>query len=61
MTSDAAASLLLALGVHMTAVRKILGHTDIRTTTNVYGHVYDAEKKDAADRMSTLLTAAAPE
>jgi integrase len=55
-----AASLLLALGVPMTAVRNILGHTDIRTTINIYGHVYDTDKKDAAGRMNTLLTAVAP-
>jgi integrase len=56
-----AASLLLALGVSINGVRKILGHTDIRTTMNVYGHLYDAEKKDAAQRMDTLLLSVAPE
>jgi integrase len=55
-----AASLLLALGVPIHVVQKILGHTDIRTTMNIYGHLYDAEKKDAANRMDTLLLPVAP-
>lgn len=50
-----AASLLLGQKVSMKAVQKILGHADIRTTMNIYGHLYEEERKDAASKMDAVL------
>ena len=47
----ACASLLAHLGVPVRVAMEVLGHTDIRTTQNIYTHVLDASKRDAADVM----------
>jgi len=49
-------SLLGAQGVQPKVIAEIVGHSDIRLTQNVYQHVYDEAKHDAADRMDKLLT-----
>jgi integrase len=35
-------------------VSDILGHTDIKTTANIYGHTGDNQKRDAAERIAGL-------
>ena len=50
-----AASFLAAQGVSITVAKEILGHSDIRLTANVYTHVLDAAKRDAADAMDRLF------
>jgi hypothetical protein len=32
-----------------------LGHSDIRVTTNLYGHVFEEAKQEAAATMDALL------
>ncbi len=56
-----AATLLLAMGLSMNAVSKILGHSDIRTTMNIYGGVLSEEKRNAANLMDGLFLPVAPE
>ena len=53
-----AATLLIAQGVHPRTVMEILGHSQISTTMNVYGHVLPETMKDAAARMDSLFTPA---
>ncbi|OUC52468.1 hypothetical protein B7939_00655 [Eggerthia catenaformis] len=43
------AALLINKGVNIYTVSQILGHTDIRTTTNTYGHLYDSIRKEITD------------
>lgn len=50
-----AASLLLAQGVPVKMVSEILGHSGSRITLDVYGHVFDQTRQQAADRMDELL------
>jgi integrase len=50
-----AASLLLAQGVALEVVSRILGHSDIRVTANIYGHVYDFRMRQAANLMDDVL------
>lgn len=50
-----AASFLAAQGVPITVAKDILGHSDIRLTANIYTHVLDAAKRDAADAMDRLF------
>lgn len=50
-----AATLLLAEGVHARVVMELLGHSQMRTTTDIYSHVLPALAKDAADRMNAVL------
>jgi integrase len=55
-------SLLGAQGVPLKVIAEIVGHSDIRLTLNVYQHVYQEAKKEAAGKMDELLAkASAPE
>ena len=50
-----AATLLLSAGVHPRVVMELLGHSQMRTTTDTYQHVMPALAKEAADRMGETL------
>lgn len=50
-----AASFLAAQGVPITVAKDILGHSDIRLTANIYTHVLDAAKEEAADALDRLF------
>lgn len=50
-----AASLMAARGVPARLAMEILGHSDIRLTLNVYTHVLDESKRQAADAMDRLF------
>jgi integrase len=50
-----AATLLLSEGVHPRVVMEVLGHAQMRTTTDTYSHVMPALGCDAADRMGSAL------
>jgi len=50
-----AASLLLAQGVPLKVVSEVLGHSSIRVTADVYSHLIDDAKTEAADAMATAL------
>jgi site-specific recombinase XerD len=49
-----AGTLLLEQGVHVRAIQRILGHSDVRTT-EAYTHVGDQVTRDAAARMGAAL------
>jgi integrase len=55
-----AASLLHAQGVSFKAIQELLGHSDIRTTMNLYAHLYPEIKNEVADQMDAILTPVAP-
>ena len=44
----------LEQGVHVRAIQRILGHSDVRTT-EAYTHVGDEVTRDAARRMGAAL------
>jgi integrase len=50
-----AATLLLTAGVHPRVVMELLGHSQMRTTMDIYSHVMPALAREAADRMGALL------
>ncbi len=50
------ASLLLDNGYDLKRVSEWLGHSDIGTTANIYGHLSFENKKGTLDAMSNLLT-----
>jgi len=50
-----AASLMLAQGVKLQVVSEVLGHSSIRMTADVYGHVLAPDRQAAADAMGALL------
>jgi len=52
----AAITLLGAQGVPLKVIAEIVGHSDIRLTQNVYQHVFQPAKREAADKMNDLLT-----
>jgi len=50
-----AASLMLAQGVKIQVVSQVLGHSSIRMTADVYGHLLDPDRRDAAEALGSLL------
>jgi len=46
-----AASLMIKLGVHPKLVSTRLGHSDIGTTMNIYGHLYPGQDAEVADQL----------
>jgi len=50
-----AASFLIAQGVPMKIVSEMLGHSSIRITADVYGHLFDDAGAVAADAMTALF------
>jgi integrase len=50
-----AATLVLTVGVHPRVVMELLGHSQMRTTTDVYSHVKPALAREAAEQMGTAL------
>lgn len=54
-TRHTTASLLLREGVDMKIVQSVLRHSRLSTTADIYSHVYDEVKRDAAQRLDSLL------
>jgi integrase len=50
-----AATLLLSENVHPRVVMELLGHSQMRTTMDIYSHVMPALAREAADRMGAVL------
>jgi integrase len=50
-----AASLMLAAGVPLQVVSDVLGHSSIRMTADVYGHILQPQREDAASALSGVL------
>ncbi|MEN9406606.1 MAG: Brevibacillus phage Abouo [Bacillota bacterium] len=51
------ATLLINQGVHAKIIAERLGHADISTTMNIYGHALQSADQSAADKLNTLLLA----
>ena len=50
-----AASLMLAQGIPLRSIQEILGHSSIALTANLYAHVGEQLKREAADAMDAIL------
>jgi integrase len=50
-----AASLMLAQGVKIQVVSEVLGHSSIRMTADVYGHILNPDREAAAEVMGEML------
>jgi len=50
-----AASIMLAQGVPIEVVSEILGHTSIRITKDVYGHIGEKQRRGATEAISVAL------
>ena len=46
---------MLAQGVKIQVVSQVLGHSSIRMTADVYGHILDPDRKEAAQAMESML------
>lgn len=51
-----AASLMIGAGVALPTVSRVLGHSSISVTIDVYGHLVSGEKKAAATALAGVLT-----
>lgn len=49
------ATLLINQGVHAKTIAARLGHADIRTTMNIYGHALQSADQAAADKFETIF------
>jgi integrase len=49
------ASILIKLGVHPKTIQVRLGHTSIRTTMDIYGHLYEGVDQAAAHALDALF------
>ena len=50
-----AATAALGAGVPLTVVSQMLGHSSVSITGDVYGHVLDGMKRDAAEAIAAAL------
>lgn len=50
-----AATLLLAAGVNAKVVQEMPGHSDIRITLGMYGHVMPNMQKEAIEKLDDML------
>jgi integrase len=50
-----AATLALGVGVPLTTVSKMLGHSSVAITADVYGSVLEAHQREAADALAGAL------
>lgn len=48
------ASSLYRLGVNVKEAQYLMGHTDVRTTLNIYTHIENENLQDAAEKLKTL-------
>ena len=55
-----AASLLLAMGVELHTVAKILGHSQVRLTADLYGHIVPESVRVAVNKLDVLTPNATP-
>jgi integrase len=55
------ASLLIAAGAHPKAIQEHLGHKDIQTTFNVYGHLLPSAQKALAAALDTVFDGERPD
>jgi integrase len=52
---------MLATGTPLQVVSAVLGHASIRITSDVYGHVLEPQRQDAADALAGVLYGQQPE
>lgn len=50
-----AASIMIAKNIHSKIVSSRLGHSNISTTMDIYGKVFDSVNREAADKMSGII------
>lgn len=55
-----AASLMIAQKVEPKLVSETLGHTRIGTTYDIYGHLFEPMRREAADKMDEILRGLEP-
>lgn len=48
-------SILFSAGVSIPEVQDRLGHSDVKTTIDVYNHVYQSDKQEALDRFTRFM------
>lgn len=51
-----AATLLIGQGLHAKTISSRLGHANISTTMDIYGHALKRADQEAADRLDELFT-----
>uniref|UniRef100_UPI00389915B7 tyrosine-type recombinase/integrase n=1 Tax=Paenibacillus guangzhouensis TaxID=1473112 RepID=UPI00389915B7 len=49
------ATLLINKGVHAKLISERLGHSNISTTMNIYGHALQSADRDAANKLDSLV------
>ena len=55
-----AATMLLQMNIAPKVVQEILGHTTVKMTMEIYGHVFPPKHDEAMDKMNDFLVSSAP-
>ena len=50
-----AASMMLAQGFSLDDVKRVLGHSSIAMTSDIYGHLVEGRSRELADRLDRVL------
>ena len=45
---------MISQGVNVAVISRRLGHKSIKTTLNIYAHMFDKDAKEAADMLDKL-------
>ena len=48
-------SILIAQGVHLKAIQKLLRHSSIQLTMDTYGHLFEQVQQETADTVDEVL------
>jgi integrase len=56
VTRHSAAAAMISAGANAKAVQTVLGHRSAAFTLTVYGHMYDADLDDLADRLDVVIS-----
>ena len=54
------ATLLLEKGENIKTIQELLGHADVRTSLNTYGHVLDRMKAASAEKLNGIIGSVMP-
>lgn len=49
------ASMLIALGVHPKEIQDRLGHSSMNVTMSIYSHIFQANRKEVANKLQTIF------
>ena len=50
-----AATILMAMGIHVKVIQELLGHSNVALTLNIYGHALPSIQAEASEKWDDLF------